>query len=232
MRAVIEPEKMSQYGHPTPETLWHQGDAPLHAVTRLRLIVGIAFSTLGCFGSKTKHQQCCWRFDAAAPQPFCLTSISVHTSLRERPWSLQSQRRIHFESDHTIRQSIQSLLTLTMAETRTPGRATPGRRRNANKENIYFEPGKFGRYGRIRGRSRATSEERRTDVKIGKRESPSRILESATSMDLNQSAASSRRRIALRQFVSPQSARKQMVSETPRSRLNFTFARRGRDTES
>ncbi|GAM83667.1 hypothetical protein ANO11243_016550 [Dothideomycetidae sp. 11243] len=30
-------------------------------------------------------------------------------------------------------------------QTRTPGRNTPGRRRNANKENVYFEPGKYGR---------------------------------------------------------------------------------------
>ncbi|GAB7340691.1 hypothetical protein MBLNU457_7080t1 [Dothideomycetes sp. NU457] len=32
-----------------------------------------------------------------------------------------------------------------MTTTRTPGATTPGRRRNAHKENIYFEPGKFGR---------------------------------------------------------------------------------------
>jgi len=32
-----------------------------------------------------------------------------------------------------------------MTTTRTPNATTPGRRRNAHKENIYFEPGKFGR---------------------------------------------------------------------------------------
>ncbi|KAF2156154.1 hypothetical protein K461DRAFT_291100 [Myriangium duriaei CBS 260.36] len=31
------------------------------------------------------------------------------------------------------------------SQSRTPGRNTPGRRRNANKENVYFEPGKYGR---------------------------------------------------------------------------------------
>jgi len=95
-----------------------------------------------------------------------------------------------------------------MAEMRTPGRVTPGRRRNANKENVYFEPGKFGRYGDICAGSMLEAEEQQTDRATGRLVLLSKILESAMSMDSSLLAVFSRRLIALRQSDNLQSAHK------------------------
>ncbi|PNS14498.1 hypothetical protein CAC42_3784 [Sphaceloma murrayae] len=66
-----------------------------------------------------------------------------------------------------------------MSVARTPGRVTPGRRRNANKENVYFEPGKQGRKTGITIPDRGVRDEHGFEPVSGLFSSPQKAPQSA-----------------------------------------------------